>query len=319
MMKRMMGLAAIAALSAACSSGEAPTGASSSSGSGGGTTTMGTGGAGGSMLPPIGGDRPVDVVEPASLAPGEKAPLVILLHGYGVSGLVEDLYMGLTAAAKTRGFFYAHPSGTVDQMGSYFWNATDACCNFYGSTVDDSAYLTSVIDEIIARYPVDPKRVYLIGHSNGGFMSHRMACEHADKIAAIASLAGAMYLDPAKCQPSSPVHVLQIHGTADAEVLFAGETSGSGPMPVGYPGAEETVSDWAAKNGCSATPDKTEPPLDLDAKLDGAETTVERYATGCKAGGSAELWAIQGGSHIPEIADGFRQSVIDYLLAHPKP
>ncbi|APR77292.1 Putative CONSERVED LIPOPROTEIN LPQP [Minicystis rosea] len=258
-------------------------------------------------------------MSPDNLAPGEKAPLVLLLHGYGVSGLVEDLYMGLTSSAKTRGFFYAHPTGTVDGSGSYFWNATDACCNFNGSTVDDSAYLTSVIDEIIARYPVDPKRVYLIGHSNGGYMSYRMACDHADKIAAIASLAGAMWLDTSKCQPSGPVHVLQIHGTADEEVLYDGETTGSGSGLVGYPSAETTVGDWAEIDGCAKTADTTQPPLDLDVKLAGAETTVTRYADQCKAGGSAELWTIEGGSHIPQIGDGFRTSVIDFLFAHPKP
>src|SRR5262249_26202751 len=71
--------------------------------------------------------------------------------------------------------------------------------------------------------------------------------------------------------------------------------------------------------GCSLTPDTTPPPLDLDVKIDGAETTVERYAQGCKAGGSAELWSIQGGTHLPEIAATFREDVIDFLLTHPKP
>lgn len=298
----------------ACSSGENATGTGTTSGTGGSTTstTMGTGGAGGGELPPIGGDRPVDVTVPENLAPGAKAPLVILLHGYGVSGLVEDLYMGLRPLSKSMGFFYAVPTGTIDSQGSYFWNATDACCNFDGSTVDDSAYLAGVIDEILARYPVDPKRVFLVGHSNGGFMSYRMACDHAGKIAAIASLAGGMWLDPSKCKPSEPVHVLQIHGTDDDTVPFDGQAGA-------YPGAEGAVQSWATLDGCALTADTGAPPLDLDTKIDGAETTVERYTQGCQAGGSAELWAIQGGSHIPQIADGFRQSVVGFLLAHPKP
>jgi len=48
-----------------------------------------------------------------------------------------------------------------------FWNASEACCNFDNNSVDDVAYLQSLISEIQKSYPIDPKRVYLIGHSNG--------------------------------------------------------------------------------------------------------------------------------------------------------
>jgi polyhydroxybutyrate depolymerase len=303
-------------LLAACSSAAEPS-ATSSTTTSVTTTASGTGGSGGA--PVIGGDRPVDVAGPTDVAPGEKLPLVILLHGYGVSGLLEDLYMGLGTLAVPRRFFFLHPTGTVDSSGSYFWNATDACCNFGGSTVDDSAYIEGLIDQMTALYPVDPKRVYLVGHSNGGFMSYRMACDHADKIAAIASLAGAMWMDTSKCQPSEPVHVLQIHGTADAEVLYDGDVAGPGPSELPYPGAETTVEDWVALDHCDATPDTSAAPLDLDEKLAGAETTVKRWAAGCKAGGSAELWTMADGVHIPTIGTGFRHAVIDYLFAHPKP
>jgi polyhydroxybutyrate depolymerase len=310
-----LAVAALALVLAACSSSPASTttsSASSSSGAGGGA-----GGSGGAA--PIGGDRPVDVYVPSGVKPGVPAPLVILLHGYSVNGTVQDLYLGLTATAEAHGFYYAHPDGTVDKSGNYFWNATDACCNYYGSKVDDSAYLASIIAEIQARYDVDPKRIYLIGHSNGGFMSYRMACEHAGTIAAIATLAGAMWEDPTKCAPEGPVSVLQIHGTDDPEVLYAGSpgngTPGNGP----YPSAETSVQDWAKIDGCALTPDTSAPPLDLDTQIPGAETTVERYATGCKAGSGVELWSIQGGVHIPQVADAFREDVIAWLLAHPKP
>lgn len=322
-MKRCALLGSIALL-AACASTE-ETGPKTTTGAGGATTTSNTttssaSGAGGA--PVIGGDRPVDVTLPEGLAPGERVPLVILLHGYGVSGLVEELYMQLGGLSQSRRFAYAHPTGTVEDIGgsagSYFWNATDACCNFYGSEVDDSAYLAGVIDEIVAAYPVDPKRVYLVGHSNGGFMSYRMACDHADKVAAIVSLAGAMWQDPSKCAPSGPVHVLQIHGTADDTVIYTGE-AGLGAGMSAYPGAMESVESWVALDGCDAAPDTSAAPLDLDVGLAGAETTVSRWEKGCKSGGSVALWSIAGGAHLPEIGPQFRTSVIDYLFAHPKP
>src|SRR6185503_2165428 len=126
----------------------------------------------------IGGDRPVTMHVPPSYQPGTPMPLVVMLHGYSATAEVEELYLGITAQADARGFLYAMPNGTTDPTGEQFWNATDACCNLYGSTVDDSAYLSSVIDQVSAAYSVDKKRVFVVGHSNGGFMAHRMACDH---------------------------------------------------------------------------------------------------------------------------------------------
>jgi polyhydroxybutyrate depolymerase len=290
----------------ACSS--APETASATGTSSG---TSGSGGSGGA--PPIGGDRPVQVLVPASLKPGVPAPLVILLHGYSVDGNVEELYLQLAPLAETRGFLYAHPDGTIDQKANYFWNATDACCDMFASGVDDSAYLASLIEEIQARYDVDPKRIYLVGHSNGGFMSYRMACDHADKIAAIVSLAGATFADPSKCKPSSPVSVLQIHGTADPEVLYDGSVAEH------YPSAATTATDWAALDGCAPDIDGSAAPLDLDDSIAGAETSVARWNKGCASGSEVELWAITGGHHVPSLTSDAHEKIIDFLFAHPKP
>jgi polyhydroxybutyrate depolymerase len=311
---RLASLLAFALLAAACSSGGVSTTSTSSS------STSGSGGAGGmGGGPPIGGDRPVDVKVPGSYQQGTPAPLLILLHGYSVDGDVEELYLHLGPTADKYGFLYAHPSGTIDSQGNYFWNATDACCNYDGSSVDDSSYLSSVITEIEARYTVDPKRVYVMGHSNGGFMAYRLACDHADQIATIVSLAGAMWEDTSKCQPKQPVTVLQIHGTADPEVIYDGSpgsgTPGNGP----YPGAETSVKDWAMLDGCALTPDTSAAPLDLDEQLAGAETTVETYAQGCQPGGGAVLWSIQGGTHIPNFGDTFHEDLFQFLMAHPRP
>ncbi|WP_437678151.1 alpha/beta hydrolase family esterase [Sorangium sp. So ce131] len=316
-----------------CSSGEDPGGGSGptgvgTGGAGGGTGTggdLGTGGGdggggdggggggGGGTSAPIGGDRPVDLFVPSSYEEGTPTPLVILLHGYTASGSVQEAYFMLQPLAEERGFLYAHPDGTTDTDGNTFWNATDACCNFLGSEVDDSAYLRSVVEDIQARYTVDPKRIFFVGHSNGGFMSYRMACDHADLIAAVASLAGATFADPADCTPSEPVAALQIHGTADETVNYLGATI----VDAAYPGALETAQQWAEFGGCDADPTEG-PTLDLESELAGAETTTQAF-TGCDPGGHAELWTIEGGSHIPTLSPDFAPAVIDFLLAHPKP
>ncbi len=256
----------------------------------------------------VGGDRPVTVHVPLGYDPAKPTPLVLLLHGYGVSGGIEDIYLGLTKVSEKRGFLYAHPDGTFDAKKQRFWNATPGCCNYDGSTVDDSAYLTSVIDDISARLNVDPKRVFLVGHSNGGFMAYRFACDKADRIAAIVSLAGATFLDPSQCAASQPVSVLEVHGTNDDEVFFDGDPT--------YPSAQATVGDWATIDGCDPTP-VAAASLDIDAVLAGAETSVSRYA-GCAKSSAVELWSIQGGTHIPAFSDDSRAMLVDWLLAHPK-
>jgi polyhydroxybutyrate depolymerase len=304
------------ALALGCSTGGDPAGTGSTSGAGGGASS-GAGGAGGAGgeggLPPIGGDRPVEVFVPSGYQDGTPAPLVILLHGYSSSGDEGENYFQLQPIAEARGFLYAHPDGTVDQGGQQFWNATDACCDLSGTGVDDSGYLRQVVDEIKVRYTVDPKRVFFLGHSNGGFMSFRMACDHADAIAAVASLAGAMAADPAACAPTEPVAALQIHGTDDPLILYEGGQLGEAP----YPGALESVQRWVTLDGCDPMP-MAGPALDLEADLPGAETTTEAF-TGCDPGGHAELWSIAGAGHVPVLSAEFSTRVVDFLLAHPKP
>jgi polyhydroxybutyrate depolymerase len=261
----------------------------------------------------VGGDRPVTVHVPPGLDPAKPAPLVILLHGYSASGLVQELIFRLEPEADKRGFLYAHPDGTVDADAKRFWNATEACCDFGGTMVDDVTYLANLVKEIGEKFPVDPKRVFFTGHSNGGYMSHRLACDKPDLIAAVASLAGSTYLDPAKCAAAEPISVLQMHGTKDDTVLYDGGDFGG----AGYPGAQQTIAIWAEKNGCNAMTTESAP-MDLDATIDGNETLVTRHEN-CKPGGAAELWTMQNAGHVPGLGPNFAPAVVDWLFAHAKP
>jgi polyhydroxybutyrate depolymerase len=234
--------------------------------------------------------------------------------------------MRLGRVASDRGFVFAAPDGTVDSDGNQFWNATDVCCDLDHAGVDDAGYLADLIDEIDAVANIDPKRVYLVGHSNGGFMSYRMACEHADAVAAIVSLAGATFVEPDDCQPSEPVAVLQIHGTADDVIAYDGGELSDVVDPSGgtlrYPGARATAAAWAGYDGCRPELMETEETVDVDALIDGqsgrAEATVAR-TSGCEPGGHVELWTIPDGGHVPSVSGAFAERVVDFLLDHPKP
>jgi polyhydroxybutyrate depolymerase len=259
------------------------------------------------------GDRPFSVLVPTTYQKSKPAPLILALHGYTSSGDETEKYLQLASVAEKKGILYVHPDGTQDGAANRFWNATPSCCNFYSSKVNDEAYLMSIIDAVSKRYNVDQKRIYVVGHSNGGFMTHHMGCTHSKRIAAIASFAGATFDDPKSCKPTSPISVLQIWGTSDATIAY----NGGDILGNTYPGALKTVSSWAKLDGCSTKISASKTKLDLEAKLTGAETSVGYY-TGCKAKTTVELWTIYGGAHVPTLAKNFASQVVDFLLAHPK-
>jgi polyhydroxybutyrate depolymerase len=271
----------------------------------------------------VGGERPVKVQLPTPGSSG-PAPLILLLHGYTSNSAEVQEYLRLGRVAADRGFVFAAPDGTVDSDGNQYWNATDACCDLDQAGVDDAGYLADLIDEIKAVANIDPKRIYVVGHSNGGFMSHRMACEHADVLAAIVSVAGATFVDPDDCRPSEPVAVLQIHGSADETIAYDGGVLGysNDGSPLKYPGARATAKAWAGYDGCDPKLVETDETVDVDALIDGpsdlAEATIAR-ASGCEPGGAVELWTIPDGGHVPSVSGALADRIADFLLDHPKP
>lgn len=270
-------------------------------------------GAGGDIVVDA-GRGPVTVHVPASYDAAVPAPLLLLLHRFAGSGAEVANYFGIDPVAEQLGFLYLHPDGSTNAAGQRFWNATDVCCDFNNSGIDDSTYLRDLIDAVKLELNVDPARVHVAGHSNGGFMTYRLACDHSPMIASIASLAGLTFFDPADCAPELPLHVLQMHGTADATFNYGGGIFGGSP----YPSAEGSAVQWASFGGCSAV-SSAGAPLDLVASIAGSETTVKRYESNCTPRSSAELWTMVGAGHIPALGASFAAEVVGWLDAHPKP
>lgn len=247
--------------------------------------------------------RPYRLVVPAGLDRSVPAPLIVFLHGYGASAERFAAALDVPRLAADQGFVLALPSGTRDRHGRAFWNATAACCDFDGASVDDVAYLAALIDDAASRAPVDRRRVYVVGFSNGGFMAHRLACDLSDRVAGIASIAGSITAgEPAdRCRPAQPVTVIQVHGDADDVVAYGGgHVLGRVEVPE-HASAAEAVARWARLDGCRAEP-APGGELDLEDRLAGPETVVTRYE-GCRDA-AVELWTVRGGSHF--VAQGRR-------------
>ncbi|MGZ3426028.1 MAG: alpha/beta hydrolase family esterase [Polyangia bacterium] len=268
------------------------------------------------MTPPSDADllasRPYLASVPAGYTSAQSWPLLIVLAGYGGKGADTSYYLGFTQLASSQGAFLVTPDGLLDSHASYAWNPQhDQFPQF------DVKYLTAIIHDLEAKYSIDPKRVFVVGHSLGAHMAHRMACDAANDVVAIMSLAGQVSKDPADCAPSRAVSVLQIHGTADMTIGYYGDVQNNPPDPT-IPSAHETVGVWARNDQCSGPIAATGATLHLDSSLTGNETTVEAYS-GCPPGIAVELWSIVGGSHDPQPTLSFATQVWGFLTAHARP
>jgi polyhydroxybutyrate depolymerase len=265
----------------------------------------------------VGGERPAQVLIPSDYTTSTRYPLVIVLHGYGASGLVQSAYLGLDTRVDSQQYILVMPDGTENISGQKFWNATPACCAppVPEFQVDDVAYIRSLITQAAATYSIDPARIGLIGHSNGGFMSLRMACEASDLVTSVVSLAGSTFIDDASCAPTShPVSVLAMHGDEDKTIRYGGGETPWGP----YPGAAETIERFAAHAQCNTSNPTLAPNRDVDASIAGAETRVLEYS-GCPQGVDVTLWTLVGSPHVPFpwVPDAL-DSMVDWMLEHPR-
>ncbi len=210
-------------------------------------------------------------------------PLILNFHGFGSNATQQMFYGDFRDIADTEGFLLVHPEGTT-VIGNQFWNV-----GFPGisSTIDDVGFTEVLIDELAASYAIDLDRVYATGMSNGGFMSFLLACQLSEKIAAVASVTGAMTQDTFdNCNAQRPVPALQIHGTEDDVVLYNGNTLSLSIADV--------ITYWVDHNNCETTPTTTTLP-DIDPS-DGSTIEHSVYEAGDN-GITTEHMKVIGGGH----------------------
>ncbi|MBX7182476.1 MAG: T9SS type A sorting domain-containing protein [Bacteroidia bacterium] len=221
------------------------------------------------------------VYVPAIYSNTSAVPLVLNLHGYTSNAFQQEFYTNFKTIADTANFILVHPNGTFDLNGDQYWN------NFDVSNVDDVGFLSALIDSLSNQFAIDPNRIYSTGMSNGGFMSYDLACFLNNRIAAIASVTGAMIFSHiASCNPSHPTPVMQIHGTADPTVSYTGSAS--------FAPIEDLVDYWVNFNNCDTPAIFTALP-DIST-ADGC--TAEHYVySGGNNNASVEFYKINGGGH----------------------
>jgi len=242
-------------------------------------------------------ERSATLVMPGGHDYTRPLPLVVSLHGYSGWGSQNSVYMGLYDSVHENEHLLLSPDGTVNWFLQRWWNATDACCNNFNSDVDDVGYLDDLIEEAVQSYGADPEGVVVMGLSNGGFMSHRMACDSGDSIRSIVSLNGATWNNfESECPDIGRPDILHVHSTADVVIQYEG-----GSLSSEYPSAIESVGHWANRSGCDLSMTLLGN-IDL-INSDGVNETDSYENLNCADGNRVAHWKINNGSHVPSLND----------------
>jgi polyhydroxybutyrate depolymerase len=232
----------------------------------------------------VGGESRSYVLHVPAAYDGKKAvPLIVDFHPLGGSGPSERTGSPYPAQVDPEGVIMAFPSGKSGPSGGA-WNVGPCCVK----NTDDVAFAKALVADVEKLACIDPKRVYAVGFSMGGGMSHYLACHASDVFAAVAPAAFDLLKENVDdCKPTRPLSVVSFRSTSDPVVAYAGGYSAAvSGMPVNFLGAKATFAKWAELNKCTGTP-----------SADDAQG-CSRYAS-CQDGVDVVLCTKQGGGHEP--------------------
>ena len=222
---------------------------------------------------------------PAIYNGSTAVPLLLNFHGLGSNASSQYQYSNFQPIADTANFIMVVPEGLL-RFGTTGWN----CFGDPDPGIDDIRFISHLIDTLKKHYNINLNRVYSTGFSNGGFMSHELACYMSNRIAAIGSVSGTMmqnHLD--SWMPRHPTPVMHIHGTLDQVVLYTGQ---GGTLFSAH--VDSVVMKWVRYNNCSRSYAYTALP-DINTS-DGCTAEHYVYPDG-RGGSSVELYKITGGGH----------------------
>jgi len=194
------------------------------------------------------GERTYVLHVPASYDGTTAAPLILDFHGLTGSGQAESTSSPYPAVTDAEGVVMAFPTGEAGPSGNA-WNVGPCCV----AGVDDVAFARALVEQVQEVACIDPKRIYAVGFSMGGGMSHYLACHAADLFAAVAPAAFDLLEENVEtCEPVRPITVVSFRGTTDPVVPYEGEYSDLVPgMAITFLGAVATKDHWAELNECT--------------------------------------------------------------------
>ena len=230
---------------------------------------------------------------------GRALPVVMAFHGGGGEARGFQGYAGLDSIADREGFIVVYPNGSgLLRQRLLTWNAGECCGVAMNRNINDVGFAIAVLNDLARRTSIDSRRVYATGHSNGAMMSYRLAAERADRIAAIAPVAGAYNLEG--FAPAQPVAVLHIHSADDPRALYNG---GQGPP---FPGTDnrsahrpvmEGLERWRKHNRCTGQPRSSTTRTGTAVTGGTGQTATLLVWDGCVKGGAVAHWKLTGVGH----------------------
>jgi polyhydroxybutyrate depolymerase len=241
-------------------------------------------------------------VPPAAVY-GQPLPLVLNLHGATQNGLLEEITTDMDANADLNGYLVAYPDGTristhltpdpVAKQAQYGWNAGKCCGLPVARHINDIGFLLRVISTIAGRTPVDLRRVYATGISNGGMMAYALAAEASSHVSAISSVSGQVELPT--IHPTRAVPTMEFHSVDDPIALYKGTPAKN---PLLRLSVMEGIDQWARADGCRLSPHDGTTIVGAADSISAGETATPITYTGCRNGTEVALWRFTGSGHV---------------------
>lgn len=233
--------------------------------------------------------RDYELHAPPGYQPGKPIPLVLVFHGNPGTSADAARFSEFNPVADSKGFLVAYPQGNAAQ-----WNATAS-----GGGLDDVGFVGALIDNMIARWGADPKRVYAAGFSNGADFTYRVARELPGRFGAVAPISGVFKPMPgwsATIGAENPVSLLSVQGSLDAQA-----------------GAFSTVNnEWRRTAGCG------EPVVKTTATNHGK---AHRYTSTCANGSEHVVYSVIEMGHLWPVGTTYAINatplIWEFFAAHP--
>jgi polyhydroxybutyrate depolymerase len=240
---------------------------------------------------------------PPAAASGKPLPLVLNLHGATQNAELEEITSDMDPNADMNGYLVAYPDGTriskvltpdpIAKNAQYGWNAGMCCGLPVTKKINDVGFLLKVISAIASKTPVDLRRVYMTGISNGGMMAYAMAAEASDHVAAISSISGQVEIPV--IHPTRSVPTMEFHSVNDPIAKFDGTPSKNPKLRLSV---MEGIDQWVKADDCQKKPTTGATIVGAAGSISAGETATPITYAPCRSGAEVALWRFTGSGHV---------------------